>query len=94
MEVKWTKLGTKYKIVSHSAVVNPVKPLIQQEGQMEENDLDTENEENRPQTVKIDEQQKEKASLVSKYTVPILVTGGVVILGIVTYFVFKKKKIN
>lgn len=40
------------------------------------------------------QQQKEKASLVSKYTVPILVTGGVVILGIVTYFVFKKKKIN
>jgi len=40
------------------------------------------------------QQQKEKASLVSKYTVPILVTGRVVILSIITYFVFKKKKIN
>lgn len=40
------------------------------------------------------QQQQEKSSLVKKYTVPILVTGGVVILGIITYFVFKKKKIN
>lgn len=40
------------------------------------------------------QQAKEKTSLVSKYTVPILVTGGVVILGIITYFVFKKKKIS
>lgn len=40
------------------------------------------------------QQQQEKSNLVKKYTVPILVTGGVVILGIVTYFVFKKKKIQ
>jgi len=40
------------------------------------------------------QQQQEKSNLVKKYTVPILVTGGVIILGIITYFVFKKKKIQ
>lgn len=40
------------------------------------------------------QQQKEKTSAISKYTVPILIGGGVVILGIITYFVFKKKKIS
>lgn len=28
------------------------------------------------------------------YVVPLLITGGVVIIGIATYFIFKKKKIN
>lgn len=40
------------------------------------------------------QQQQEKSNLVKKYTVPILVTGGVIIVGIITYFVFKKKKIQ
>lgn len=39
-------------------------------------------------------QQQTKSSAITKYAVPIAITGGVVILGIITYFVFKKKKIN
>lgn len=39
-------------------------------------------------------QQQAKSSAITKYAVPIAITGGVVILGIITYFVFKKKKIN
>jgi len=39
-------------------------------------------------------QQQAKSSTVTKYAVPIAITGGVVILGIITYFVFKKKKIS
>lgn len=40
------------------------------------------------------EQAQAKSSAITKYAVPIAITGGVVILGIITYFVFKKKKIS
>jgi len=40
------------------------------------------------------QQQQEKSASIKKYALPIAITGGVVILGIITYFVFKKKKIS
>jgi hypothetical protein len=40
------------------------------------------------------QQQQEKTATIKKYALPIAITGGVVILGIITYFVFKKKKIS
>lgn len=35
-----------------------------------------------------------KASTIKAYTVPIAIAGGLVIVGIATYFIFKKKKIS